>query len=124
MSSRPLTKPKSVITNGNMSGNLTSQVTVMTNLSMLSYAISWTGTSPVGTITVQVSNDYTQDEAGATANAGTWTTLTLSAPTTVSGNTGTGFIDVTITAAYAVRMVYTAGSGTGTMQAIVVCKVA
>lgn len=124
MSSRPNIKPKSVITNGNMSGNLTSIVSVLTNISMVSYAISWAGSSPSGSMSVQVSNDYTQNEDGSVANAGTWNTLTLSAPTTVSGNTGNGFIDVTATAAYAIRLVYTFVSGTGTMQATVIAKVA
>ena len=130
MSSRPLIAPFPAITNGDMSGNLTSAVTVLQNLSMVSYGVSWTGTSPVGTLSVQVSNDYSQNSAGQVANAGTWTTLILnvagtpSSTVAVSGNTGTAFIDIDQTAAFAVRLIYTAGSGIGTLQATLISKVA
>lgn len=90
---------------------------------MISYALSWAGTSPVGAASVQVSNDYSVNTAGIVVNAGTWTTLTLSAPTTISGNTGNGFIDVDATAAYAMRLIYTATSGTGTLQVVANAKV-
>lgn len=124
MSSRPLKQPYSVITNGNMAGNITSAVTVMSNLSMISYSISWAGSSPVGVMSVQVSNDYSQNGDGTARNAGTWNTLTLSTTPSVSGSTGNGFIDVSASAAYAMRLVYTRTSGTGTMQALIHGKVA
>jgi hypothetical protein len=41
----------------------------------------------------------------------------------ITGNTGTGFIDVDQTGAYALRLIYTAGSGTGTLSAIFAGKV-
>lgn len=124
MSSRPQFTPHSVITNGSMAGNLTSEVTIIQKLSMLSYDISWSGTAPVGVITIQVSNSYSQNGDGTVRNAGSWTTLSLSSPTNVSGATGNGFIDVDATAAYAMRLVYTRTSGTGTMNVIVSGKVA
>jgi len=129
MSTRTTLRPFSVITNGSMAGNLTSTPTILQSLSMLSYALQWSGTSPVGTVSVQVSNDYSLTPAGTVDNPGTWTTITLqvsgSAVTSipVSGNTGTGFIDIESTAAYAARLVYTAGTGTGTLNAVVVGKV-
>lgn len=123
MSSRPLIKPFSVITNGDMSGNIISAVTVIDNISMISYDISWAGTAPVGAMSVQVSNTYKQNADGSVKVAGNWTTLTLSAPPTVSGNTGNGFIDVDVTAANAIRLVYTQASGTGVMNAVLAAKV-
>lgn len=124
MSSRPAIKPFSVITNGDMSqATIISTPTIIDNLSMVSYDVSWTGTAPVGTMTVQVSNTYKQNSAGGSSVAGNWTTLSLSSPASVTGNTGNGFIDVDVTAAYAVRLVYTRTSGTGTMQAVVASKV-
>ena len=123
MASRPLLSPYPVITNGNMSGSITSAVTIIQNISLLSYAISWSGASPVGDISVQVSNDYAVNPAGSVSNAGTWNTITLSNTTPVSGNSGTGFIDIDSLAGYAVRLVYTFTSGTGTMQATVSGKV-
>ncbi len=131
MSSRPLLSPQSVITNGDMStATLTSLVTIIQNISMLSYAVSWSGSTPVGTITVEVSNDYSQNVNGSVRNAGTWTALTFSVSGStasslpVSGNTGTGFIDIDQLGAYAVRLKYTKVSGTGTLQSVINGKVA
>lgn len=91
---------------------------------MISYDISWAGTAPIGVMSVQVSNSYSKNADGSVKNAGNWTTLVLSAATPVSGNTGTGFIDIDQLAGYAIRLVYTRTSGIGTMNAIVNCKVA
>jgi hypothetical protein len=123
MASRPIFPPYPVIVNGNMASPIISAITVIQNLSMVSYDISWNGTSPVGVVTVQVSNTYSQNADGTVRNPGNWTALVLSGPTNVSGNTGTGFIDVDEIAAYAIRLVYTPTSGTGTMQATINCKV-
>jgi len=123
MASRPILSPFPVITNGDMSGNITSAVTVIQNTSMISYDISWSGSSPVGALSVQVSNTYSQNADGTVKNAGNWTTLTLSAATNVSGNTGNGFIDVDATGAYAIRLIYTRASGLGTLQATISGKV-
>lgn len=123
MASRPVLTPFQVITNGSMAGNLTSAVTIVDNLSMIGYDISWTGTSPVGTMSVQISNTYKQNAQGGVLNAGNWTTISLSSPTAVSGNTGNGFIDIDATGAYAIRLVYTRTSGTGTMNATIAAKV-
>lgn len=131
MSSRPLIKPIPVIVNGDMSqASLTSSPTIIDNISMLSYALSWSGTSPVGTVSVQGSNDYTTNSAGGSGNAGTWTTLILNSSGTpsptvpVTGNTGTGAVDITATAFYALRLVYTKTSGSGTLQVVVKAKAA
>lgn len=130
MAFRPELKPYSVIENGNMAGSITSDVTIIQKISMLSYSYSWSGSSPAGSISVQVSNDYSIDAQGAVKNSGTWNTLTFlsggSAVTSVavSGNTGNGFIDLFQTGAYAIRTVYTRVSGTGTLQALINGKVA
>ena len=129
MSSRPLLQPQPVIgSNSGVSGDMsqasiTSLVTIISNISMMSYSYSWSGTSPVGTIDVQVSNDYTQNAAGAVLNAGTWNSLPLSTAPTVSGNTGSGLIDIDQLGSFAIRTVYTKGSGTGTLTAIFKGKV-
>lgn len=123
MASRPLISPHSVIENGDMSASIISEVTIIQNVTMLSYDISWAGTTPVGVMSIQVSNTYEQNGEGEVKVAGNWTTLTLSSPTNVSGNTGNGFIEVTLTGAYAVRLVYTRTSGTGLMQAKINGKV-
>lgn len=123
MASRPLFTPYPVIVNGDMSGNLTSKITQIPNLSLLSYSVVWSGTSPAGTVSVQVSNDYTTDAAGTIKNPGTWNTLPLDSATPVSGSTGNGFIDIDLNAAFAVRLVYTRISGTGILNVVVNGKV-
>ena len=124
MSSRPQIAPFPVILNGAMSGSITSTVTVIQKLSLISYSISWSGSTPVGTMSVEVSNDYEQNSDGSVRVAGTWNTLPLDAATAVSGNTGNGFIDIDLQGGYALRLVYTRTSGTATMQAVMSAKVA
>jgi hypothetical protein len=129
MSSRPQFNPTPVITNGDMSSNITSLPTIIQKLSELSYDVSWTGTSPVGTLTVQVSNTYAQNSAGQVSNPGNWTNLPLAGTTVVAGSVpiavapGNGFIDIDDMGGYAVRLVYTATSGTGTLNAVINGKV-
>ncbi len=121
MSSRRPITPHPVITNGNMSADITSAVSIIQSTSMISYDVSWTGTAPVGVMAVQVSNSYSQNADGTVKNAGNWTDLVLSSTPTVSGSPGNGFIDEC--AAYAIRIQYRRTSGTGTMQVIVSGKV-
>jgi hypothetical protein len=74
-------------------------------------------------MTVQVSNSYSENVDGSVRNAGNWTTLPFGTPATVNVNTGSGFIEIDASGSYAIRLVYTRTSGTGTMQAIVNGKV-
>lgn len=90
---------------------------------MISYDISWNGTAPVGAMTVQVSNTYSINGDGSERNPGNWTTISLSAPAPVTGNTGNGAIDIDAISFYAIRLVYIRTSGTGTMQAYINAKV-
>jgi len=124
MSTRPLLKPHPVITNGDMSANITSAVTIIQMLSLISYSVSWTGASPVGEIIVEVSDDYALNADGSVKNAGTWSPLPLSATATVTGNSDSGVIDISSMPAYAIRLRYARTSGTGTLTSIITCKVA
>lgn len=124
MSTRPQFVPYAAIPDGSMSGNITSAVTIIQKLSMISYEIQWTGTSPVGEIVVEVSNDYSQNSDGSVKNAGSWTELPLSAAASVSGNSGSGFIDITAHSAYAMRIRYVRDSGDGILNATISAKVA
>lgn len=132
MSTRNQLRPQIVIpspqgspVNGqSMATNITSAPTILGGMYSFTYSLSWTGTSPVGTVSVQASNDFALNAAGAVLTAGTWNTLTLSVngtPATtiaITGNTGNGMIDVFATGAYAVRLIYTAASGAGSLTAI------
>lgn len=131
MASRPILSPYQVIggnepgsVSGNMAATITSPVTIIQNISMLSYDISWTGTSPVGQVFAQSSNTYSQNADGTVANPGDWTNLPLSELATVSGNTGSGVIEIDASAMYALRIQYVPVSGTGSMSVTVVGKVA
>jgi hypothetical protein len=122
--------PQGSPANGNaMATNITSAPTILQSLSMCSYSLSWAGSSPVGTVSVEASNDYSLLPNGLVNNAGTWNVMTLnyggSAVTTIpiSGNTGSGLIDITDTACYAIRLIYTATSGTGALTVLINCKV-
>ena len=129
MSSRTTMRPVIVLNAASMATNQTSAVTVMQSLTKLSYALAWSGSTPVGTVSIQGSNDYSLNGVGATSNAGTWTTLTVSyngnnvTSIAISGNTGNGVIDINNTSLYAIRLVYTAGSGTGNITAVANGKV-
>jgi hypothetical protein len=122
VSSRPILSPFPVITNASMASSVTSSVTIIQNISRVSYDISWTGT-PTGTFSVQVSDTYTQNGDGTVANAGNWSTLSLSATPSTGGTSGNGSIDLQGLSFYAVRLVYTAASGTGILNATIAGKV-
>lgn len=124
MSSRPQFTPYRVVPAGDMSADFTSAVTIIQKLSLVSYAILWQGVSPEGLIVVEVSNDYSQNADGSVNNSGTWSALPFGLATTVTGDNGTGFVDVDAMAGYAMRLRYVATSGTGTMVVTVSAKVA
>ena len=126
MASRPIYSPYQVITNGDMSTNVTSKVTIIQNMSQVGYDISWAGGSgaTAGTFSVQVSNTYSQNADGTVANAGNWTSLTLSNVPTVGSASGNGYIDIDAISAFAIRLVYTRSGGAGSLQATVCGKVA
>lgn len=130
MSSRPFVKQYPVIEDGDMSADITSEVTVMQMMAVAAYTYSWSGTSPVGVLRVEVSNDYKPGVMDTNpVNSGTWVPIyfTLNGSTTVNeapltGNTGVGIIEFS-TGAYAVRTVFDRTSGTGTLQSVLNAKV-
>lgn len=129
MSSRTTLRPHIVSDAASMAADITSDVTILQSLTSCSYQVSWTGTSPVGELFVQVSNDYELGPGGNVVNSGTWSNMTLSvngspeASIAISGNSGNGFIDIEKTAAYAIRLFYDRTSGTGSFTATIVGKV-
>lgn len=130
MSTRPHVGPELVINAQSMATSLESAPTIIQKISMPSYEVVWSaGSTPVGTVSVQVSNDYSLYPNGNVHNTGTWTTLWLQVGITttqtiaISGNSGNGFIDVPITGAYAIRLIYTRTSGGGTMNVYFSAKV-
>lgn len=108
-----------------MAGTVYSSVSVITNITKLSYDISWVGGSgaTAGTFQVQVSNTYKQNSAGVVQVTGNWNTLTLSSTPTVAAASGNGFIEIDVMPAYAVRLVYLPTGGSGTLNAAVAGKI-
>lgn len=129
MSTRTVLRPNS-LTSLNLASTGSCQPTILQGLSFVNYAITWTGTSPIGTLALQTSSDYQIAPNGTVINAGTWVIAPLgvngayATSIAISGNSGSGAIDVIQIGSYAVRLLYTAGSGTGTMTIIVSGKVA
>ncbi len=125
MSTRTAIRPYAVIDGESMGASITGAPTVLQSISNFSYDITWTGTSPVGTVSLQVSNTYAIGPDGTESVAGTWTSVPVEINSTsvattvaVSGSTGDIFMDIQKHTAYAVRIIYTRVSGTGTMTAI------
>lgn len=131
MSTRTGLRPTVVIDEVSMGADIASTPTILQSLSRVSYEVVWSnGSTPVGTLSVQLSNDYALNPDGThVANSGTWTSMYLnvngtpSTTVSVSGNTGNVFIDIDGTAAYAIRLIYTRVSGDGTMTATIAGKV-
>ena len=98
-----------LIVDGDMSEDITGPSTNILHLDRVGFQLVWTGT-PVGTFSVEVSNDET-----------VWAALTLSAAVIGGGAADNAFIDVETGAAY-VRVKYTDTSGVGTLQAHIVAK--
>lgn len=129
MSSRTTLRPYAVINAVSMAANITGTATILQSITGVSFAFKWAGTSPVGTVSIQASNDYALEPDGSVANAGTWTTLSLeyngAVVTTVpvSGNSGNGIVELQKINTYAVRPIYTFTSGVGTLTCIINGKV-
>lgn len=137
MSTRFLMSPYAVIPNagalpantGAMAANIISLPSIILGISKVSYQVVWSASTAVGAISVQGSNTYSLNADGSVKNAGAWDTLTfdfegspvMSIP--VTGTSGSGLLDITATAIYAIRVVYMATSGDGTITAVVSGKV-
>lgn len=128
MSTRTNLRPQIVIEDGDMSDDIVSDPTIMQSLTRISYAVTWSASTAIGELSIEASNDYAIGPNGAVINAGTWTTIYVEyagaavASVPVAGSSGTAFIDGT-TGAYAVRLVYAADSGAGSLAAVVNGKV-
>ena len=98
-----------IITNGDMSSSITSASTSPAQKNF-SISLDWTGTA-IGTFSFEVSNDNTN-----------WSTIRLTGPITANGVADNAYVELVAAASY-VRVIYTAVSGTGTLQAQLVSEV-
>lgn len=122
-----------IINNGDMSAaSITGTVTCIQWLDDIGLQFNWAG-APVGTIAIQVSADYAQDNMSPpnVTNAGNWINLTLtywngsafvtdtSIPTSVGSPV---YVDLALLSAPWIRVQYTKTSGSGTLQAYITAK--
>lgn len=123
MASRSTLEPIKLFAAQDMTSTLHSAPFLVNQPTLVSISLGWTGT-PTGTFQLEVSNDVTFYANGTVNNPGTWTSLPLSHTPTASGSTGSDFINAQGVAAYAARLSYTAASGSGSLTAIAMAKVA
>ena len=125
MSSRPVLKPQLVFNNTTLAATISSLITNINMIPIVSYTVVWTG-SPTGTLVVQVCNDYVPSPGGVLippVNAGSWKTLTTPSSVSLGGAGGSTFLDVPVTAAAWIKLLYTSSSGTGNINATLAGKV-
>src|ERR1700677_1339676 len=106
--------PVVIVSAASMTTNVTSTVVETRNQDNIGFQLNWTGT-PVGTFSFQVSMDYFQDLNGNVVNPGNWTTLPVTPAITAAGSANTAYVDINQTSSPYMRVVYTAGSSTGTL---------
>lgn len=103
--------PPNRVPGQDMATSQTSDVSVIQRMDNVEILVSWTGASPVGTLTVERSHDQI-----------IWRALDFGTAIPISGNSGHHEIDITQLAAPFIRCVYTAVSGAGTIFADISSK--
>jgi len=114
--------PIQILTNGNMAGSVNSIGVDLNQVALYSIQASWSGSTPVGTLTLEVSNDIVPVASSSSspvgsdpaANVVNWSTYTGSS-TSVNGN-GNFLWNVTDVGYRWVRVKYTRVSGSGTIN--------
>ena len=91
-----------------MSANITTETTNVLNVDNIGIVASWNGTSPVGTLFVDVSND----EGTSPTN---WATLDFGVSIAIANNTDSGVININQVPFVWLRVRYVRTSGTGTL---------
>ena len=104
-----------LLVNGNMASNITSPVQTLNAQDNVGIQLNWTGT-PTGTFSFQISADYKQDQEGNVINPGNWISLPVSPSISASGSASQAYVDLNQMSSEWVRVVYTAASGTGTLN--------
>lgn len=102
----------------NLSASFTSNLSSVKNLDYASIHIDWTGTAPVGVITVEARNG---DDLNNSARDD-WYELDMGAPVTISGSSGDHQLVFVYLPFTDIRLVYTRTSGTGTINAFITSK--
>lgn len=107
--------PVTIISAGDMSAaSVTSTALDINQAYSFSIQAAWTGSTPVGTLQIQGSNDI----VASISNVTNWSNVGGTAGTAaVSGNAGSAMLEIPVAEYHYVRVVYTKTSGTGTINA-------
>lgn len=103
---------------GDISASVISQVTNVQFEDNIGIQVSWTGTSPVGTLAIECSNDYGRN--GVTSPV--WVALDFGSTINITGNSGSHTININQLPFTNIRANYTRVSGTGTLKAQISAK--
>lgn len=106
---------------GSMATNITSPVTNVQFLDNICIQLNFTGT-PTGTFSVEVSIDHEQDSQGAIIQAGNWVALPLDPTPVAAGAADQIILDLNQISQPWIRVIYTATSGTGSLDMIISAK--
>jgi hypothetical protein len=110
---RKVLKGFKTISAGDMSANITSDVTYVDGLEALSFIYSWTGTSPVGSIIFEGAHEYPDSNGVMQTTA----YFTIATSVSVAANSGSALLTVNpLPAVTKVRVRYAFTSGTGTLD--------
>lgn len=109
-----------VIDAGDLSDDVTSAVTNIQFLDNIGYQANLLTGTPDGTLSVEISADYAQDNNGNVTHAGNWITLTSQAIT--AGQPSNVYFDLNQLSAPWIRLFFESSSGTGTMDAFITAK--
>lgn len=115
MSRKNILKPYFVITNNAMTANVTSVVSSVENLDSFTYLFDWSaGTSPVGTITLEVRHKI--PSRGTDAQFSAWQALDFGETISISGASGAHSLSVQNKGFSEARLNYVRSSGSGTLN--------
>jgi uncharacterized membrane protein len=109
-----------IFTSASMATDLASLVSNIANIDAVSMQIDF-GAGATGSFSLQVSDNY----AAADPTLATWVTIPVldqnGAAPSISGSAGTFFLNAWVTATWC-RLIYTRGSGSGTLNAMITGK--
>lgn len=113
MGRKNVIKSFKMVDSADLSGNFTSETVNTINLDKASIHLSWSGTSPVGTVSVEARNGENDS----------WYELDMGSAISISGNSGDhqlNFLELPFTE---IRLQYTSTSGTGSIDGYISAKV-
>lgn len=100
-----------IVSAGDMSGSITSSSVNTKFLDNIGLLVEWTGSSPVGTLSIEVQN-----------GSSGWSALDFGTPIAVTGASGNLNININETPFEAMRVKYIRSSGTGAITVTLAAK--